>query len=86
MAHLLNRDRLIETLFFKEYPPLNSYYAGGIYENPNNPKMPYDPQRALQLLERRGMEEPGPSGQADERRHSRWYSSSSIRTRVRSAG
>ena len=50
MAHLLNRPRLIETLFFNEYPPLNSYFAGGIYENPDNPKMVYDPQRALKLL------------------------------------
>jgi microcin C transport system substrate-binding protein len=54
MAHLLNRERLIETLFFKEYPPLNSYFAGGIYENPTNPKMPYDPQRALKLLDDAG--------------------------------
>jgi microcin C transport system substrate-binding protein len=50
LAYLLNRERLIETLFFKEYPPLNSYFAGGIYENPDNPKMPYDPQLALKLL------------------------------------
>jgi microcin C transport system substrate-binding protein len=50
MAHLLDRPKLIKTLFLNEYPPLNSYYAGGIYENPDNPKMPYDPQLALQLL------------------------------------
>ena len=62
MAHLLNRDRLIETLFFKEYPALNSYYAGGIYENPNNPKMPYDPQRALQLLSDAGWKSRDPQG------------------------
>ena len=54
MAHLLNRERLIEKLFFNEYPPLNSYFAGGIYENPANPKMPYDPQRALKLLNEAG--------------------------------
>jgi microcin C transport system substrate-binding protein len=54
LAHLLNRERLIETLFFNEYPPLNSYFAGGIYENPDNPKMPYDPQRALKLLDEAG--------------------------------
>ena len=54
MAHLLNRELLIKTLFFNEYPPLNSYFAGGIYENPNNPKMPYDPQRALTLLREAG--------------------------------
>jgi microcin C transport system substrate-binding protein len=50
LAYLLDRNRLIETLFFGEYPPLNSYFAGGVYENPDNPKMPYDPQLALKLL------------------------------------
>jgi microcin C transport system substrate-binding protein len=47
---LQNRDELIKKLFFNEYVPLNSYFAGGIYENPNNPKNVYDQQGALQLL------------------------------------
>jgi microcin C transport system substrate-binding protein len=54
LQHLLNRDLLIEKLFFKEYLPLNSHHAGGIYENPSNPKMPYDPQLALKLLAEAG--------------------------------
>ncbi len=53
-ALLLNRPLLIEKLFFNEYVPLNSYYAGGIYENPDNPTMEYDPQRALALLAEAG--------------------------------
>src|SRR5688572_18462307 len=55
-AHLLNRDLLIEKLFFKEYVPQNSYH-GGVYENPNNPKMLYDPKRALDLLAEAGWKE-----------------------------
>jgi microcin C transport system substrate-binding protein len=47
---LQNRDELIKKLFFNEYVPLNSYYAGGIYENQTNPKNLYDQQAALQLL------------------------------------
>jgi microcin C transport system substrate-binding protein len=50
LAHLLNRELLIQKLFFGEYGPQNSYYQGGLYENPNNPKMPYDPQKAMALL------------------------------------
>jgi microcin C transport system substrate-binding protein len=50
LAHLMNRELMIEKLFFKEYEPQNSYYAASVYENSNNPKMTYDPQRALQLL------------------------------------
>jgi microcin C transport system substrate-binding protein len=54
LALLQDRDELISKLFFNEYVPLNSYYAGGIYENPNNPKNIYDPQAALQLLAEAG--------------------------------
>lgn len=53
LAHLLNRELLIEKLFFKEYVPQNSYHAG-LYENPDNPKMPYDPKQALELLAEAG--------------------------------
>jgi microcin C transport system substrate-binding protein len=54
LAHLLNRELFIQKLFFNEYVPQNSYYQGGIYENPDNPKMPYDPQRAVALLAEAG--------------------------------
>ena len=47
---LLNRDLLIQSLFFNEYTPMNSYFPGGVYENPGNPKNTYDPQQALKLL------------------------------------
>ncbi len=51
---MLDRQRLIDTLFFKEYVPLNSFFPGTEYENPNNPKNPYDPQQALALLAEAG--------------------------------
>ena len=57
LALLQNREELIEKLFFKEYVPQNSYFSGGIYENANNPKTPYDPQMALQLLADAGWKE-----------------------------
>src|SRR5215470_8797452 len=50
LAHLLNRPLIIEKLFYKEYAPIDSYYAGSPYENPNNPKITYDPQLAVKLL------------------------------------
>jgi ABC-type transport system substrate-binding protein len=49
-ALLLNREQLIDQLFFKEYLPLNSFFPGTIYENPNNPKNLYNPEQALKLL------------------------------------
>jgi microcin C transport system substrate-binding protein len=50
MAHLLNRPLIIEKLYYNEYVPMDSYYAGQVYANPGNPKMNYDPQLALKLL------------------------------------
>jgi microcin C transport system substrate-binding protein len=54
LALLQNRKLLIERLFFNEYVPQNSYFSGGIYENPSNPKNEYDPQGALALLAEAG--------------------------------
>ena len=54
LTYLENRQLLIEKLFFNEYVPVNSYFAGGIYENPNNPKNLYDPQAAVKLLAEAG--------------------------------
>jgi microcin C transport system substrate-binding protein len=51
---LLNRNLLIERLFFNEYVPLNTYFPGGVYTNPNNPKNEYNPQEALKLLAEAG--------------------------------
>lgn len=50
MTYLWNRKKLIDNLFFNEYTYLDSYYAGGIYENANNPKYRYDPDKAIELL------------------------------------
>ncbi len=54
LSAFLNRPLLIEKLFYKEYLPQNSYYQGGVYENTNNPKNPYDPSAGLKLLAEAG--------------------------------
>jgi microcin C transport system substrate-binding protein len=50
LNYLFNRQLFIERLFFNEYVPVNSFFARSVYENKNNPKNPYDPQKALALL------------------------------------
>lgn len=50
IAHLFNRKKLIEKLFYNEYLPLYSYFPASVYENPNNPKFDYDPEKAAKLL------------------------------------
>jgi microcin C transport system substrate-binding protein len=50
LSLLVDRPQIIEKIMFNEDRPLNSYFADTPYENPNNPKTPYDPQQALKLL------------------------------------
>ena len=57
LNHLFNRQQLIEKLFYNQYLPMNSTFPGSVYENPNNPKNEYNPQRAVELLEEAGWTE-----------------------------
>jgi microcin C transport system substrate-binding protein len=50
LRHLFNREQMVEKLMFNEYVMADSIFSGSIYENPNNEKIRYDPQRAVQLL------------------------------------
>ena len=54
LTHLFNREELLEKLMYNEYLPQNSYYAGGVYENRDNPTNPYDPDLAMELLAEAG--------------------------------
>ena len=54
LQHLLNRGEMLKTLFFDEYLRYDSYYAGGIYENSDNPVRRFDPATAVSLLEEAG--------------------------------
>jgi microcin C transport system substrate-binding protein len=54
LGHLFNRGQIIEKLFYNLFKPTYSHYAGTIYENPNNPKIDYNPQEALKLLAEAG--------------------------------
>lgn len=54
IAHLFNREKLIEKLFYSEYLPLYSYFPSSVYENPNNLKLNFDPEKASKLLAEAG--------------------------------
>jgi microcin C transport system substrate-binding protein len=51
---MLNREQLIQKLFFNEYLPITSFFPGTVYQNPNNPKNLYNPEEALKLLAEAG--------------------------------
>src|SRR5205823_5007518 len=51
---LFNREELIQKLMYNERTISDSFFPNSPYENPNNPKYRYDPQRAAQLLAQAG--------------------------------
>ncbi len=57
LAHLYNREIFMEKLFFNEYQNMYSYYPGSIYENPDNERIKYAPEKAQQLLTEAGWKE-----------------------------
>ncbi|MGH7556066.1 MAG: extracellular solute-binding protein [Longimicrobiales bacterium] len=54
LRHLFNRESMVERLMFNEYFLIDSLFPNSVYENPENEKVRYDPQRALQLLAEAG--------------------------------
>ena len=57
LTYLQNREQMIEKLFYGMYEPMNSYYPGSLYENPDNPLNLFDPEKAMALLAEAGWKE-----------------------------
>ncbi|NCB38934.1 MAG: ABC transporter substrate-binding protein [Erysipelotrichia bacterium] len=53
-AYLYNREKMMDKLFFNEYEYLDTFYPNSPYENPANPKIRFDPDKAVELLEEAG--------------------------------
>jgi microcin C transport system substrate-binding protein len=53
-AHLYNREKMMDKLFFNEYEYLDTFYPNSPYENPGNPRIRFDPEKAVELLEEAG--------------------------------
>ena len=62
LRHLFNRELMIQKLTYNEYVPMDSVFPFSIYENPNNEKMKYDPQKAVELLAEAGWKDRNPQG------------------------
>jgi len=62
LGHLFHRKVMIEKLFYNEYTPLNSYFAGTDYANPGNEVIEFDLETAQQLLGEAGWTERGRDG------------------------
>ncbi|MFQ6610265.1 MAG: ABC transporter substrate-binding protein, partial [Fidelibacterota bacterium] len=53
-AYLYNREMMNREMYYNEYSMMNSLYSGSVYENPNNEKITYNPEKAVQLLKEAG--------------------------------
>jgi microcin C transport system substrate-binding protein len=62
LRHLFNREVMIQKLAFNEYVPMDSLFPFSVYENPDNEKIKYDPQKALQLLAEAGWKDRDSAG------------------------
>jgi microcin C transport system substrate-binding protein len=60
---LYNRELMVQKMMFNEYLLMDSMFPGTIYENPNNEKIRYDPQKAVQLLAEAGWKDRNAAGQ-----------------------
>jgi microcin C transport system substrate-binding protein len=54
ISHLYNREKIMDKLFFNEYEYLDTFYPNSPYQNPDNPKIRFDPEKAVELLEEAG--------------------------------
>lgn len=61
-ACLYDREKYNEKLFYNSYQPIYSDFPGSVYENPNNPKVKFDIDKAQQLLADAGWKEKNKDG------------------------
>ena len=53
-CYLYDREKMNREMYYNEYGMMNSLYSGTVYENPNNNKFKYNPEKAVQLLKEAG--------------------------------
>jgi len=51
---LFNKKLMLDKFYYNEFQYMDSYFAGLPYENKNNPKIRYNPEEAIKLLEEAG--------------------------------
>ncbi|RMH73103.1 MAG: ABC transporter substrate-binding protein [Gemmatimonadetes bacterium] len=61
-TYLFNRRKMNEEMYYNEYGFQNSLFEGSIYANPNNEKVEYNPEKAVQLLREAGFKKRNADG------------------------
>tara|TARA_S200000501_G_C20868918_1_gene763349 strand:+ start:2164 stop:4089 length:1926 start_codon:yes stop_codon:yes gene_type:complete len=53
-SYLYDREKMNREMYYNEYSMMHSLYSGSVYENPNNEKVLYNPEKAVALLNQAG--------------------------------
>ena len=61
-GYLYDREKMNREMYYNEYDMMHSFFHGSVYENPNNPKLLYNPEKAVQLLNAAGYTEKNEEG------------------------
>ncbi len=61
-CYLYDREKMNREMYYNEYGMMNSLYSGTIYENQDNNKFQYNPEKAMQLLSEAGYRERNSDG------------------------
>ena len=61
-SYLYDREKLNSEILYNEYTIINSLYSGSVYENPNNEKFKFNPEKAMRLLKEAGYEKRNSEG------------------------
>lgn len=54
LAHLWNRDPILENIFYGEYSATNSFFPRSVYTNLENIQYDFNPEKAITLLKKAG--------------------------------
>ncbi|MFA5403603.1 MAG: ABC transporter substrate-binding protein [Ignavibacteria bacterium] len=62
LYYALNRKKIVGSLYFNEYELMNSFFAGTVYANPENPITGFNLDSATMLLDKSGWKEKNSGG------------------------
>ena len=61
-SYLYDREKLNKEILYNEYTIINSLYSGSVYENLDNEKFNFNPQKAVKLLKEAGYKKRNSNG------------------------
>ena len=61
-GYLYNREKMNQEMYYNEYEMMHSWFSGTMYENEDNIKLLYDPEKALAHLKLAGFEKKNDAG------------------------